>query len=380
LKTERISALDGFRALAILPVVLFHFFSRWTPPLNQSNLYPYGSSYNDVVLFRYGYLGVEFFFVISGFVISMTLASSKGPWQFFAKRISRLWPAMLLGSSLTFLVSVCVPNPAFATHARNFLPSLLFMDPYVLGRIFRQQFDWMDGAYWSLFVEVRFYVWAALVFFSARTRFLEVFLGLSTAILALAFAADLGLLVILRNPLELLFFPEYLPWFTMGIGFYYLYARQDAAKLAHVATLGSLSVLALQVCVTRNIAAPQNSSVGIQLTVFVAVTAAFYAFVYKPRWVSFFAWRPVSMLGAASYSFYLVHQYLGVTLLQYLSRSLGVSGELVAACLIVLLAGMSMLAYRYYETPAKHLMLGVLLPARKATGPSLSGGHLEPAA
>jgi hypothetical protein len=58
--------------------------------LNASALYPYGSAYNEIPLFRYGYLGVEFFFVISGFVISMTLATSKGPRQFLVKRMSPL--------------------------------------------------------------------------------------------------------------------------------------------------------------------------------------------------------------------------------------------------------------------------------------------------
>lgn len=51
-KHIRINALDSFRSIAILIVLLFHFFSRWTI------LYPYGEKYD---FFNYGKLGVHFF-------------------------------------------------------------------------------------------------------------------------------------------------------------------------------------------------------------------------------------------------------------------------------------------------------------------------------
>lgn len=68
---NRIQILDGFRAISILSVLLFHFFSRWTPPLSSESFYPYGSKYFS--WFQYGGVGVEFFFMISGFVIYFTL-------------------------------------------------------------------------------------------------------------------------------------------------------------------------------------------------------------------------------------------------------------------------------------------------------------------
>lgn len=54
----RITILDGFRAVAIISVMLYHYFNRWAPPLNSVSLYPYGSKFS---YFNYGYLGVEFF-------------------------------------------------------------------------------------------------------------------------------------------------------------------------------------------------------------------------------------------------------------------------------------------------------------------------------
>lgn len=67
---SRIDILDSYRSLAIIAVLLFHFFSRNTTPYNKINLYTYNNQYN---YFGYGYLGVEFFFIISDFVIFFIL-------------------------------------------------------------------------------------------------------------------------------------------------------------------------------------------------------------------------------------------------------------------------------------------------------------------
>jgi peptidoglycan/LPS O-acetylase OafA/YrhL len=59
MNSRRIDLLDSFRFLAILSVLLYHFTIEWK---DQT---PYGNYFGS--LFKYGYLGVEFFFVISDF-------------------------------------------------------------------------------------------------------------------------------------------------------------------------------------------------------------------------------------------------------------------------------------------------------------------------
>ncbi len=59
---KRIGILDGFRAIAIIAVMLFHYYSRWMPPGNIISLYPYGDKYN---YFGHGNLGVEFFLLLA---------------------------------------------------------------------------------------------------------------------------------------------------------------------------------------------------------------------------------------------------------------------------------------------------------------------------
>ena len=91
--SNRIAILDGFRAIAILSVVLYHYFDRWNDPQ-----FPYfGGSF-----FHNGALGVPFFFMISGFVIYYTLENTASFKLFWKKRFIRLFPSLLIASVITY--------------------------------------------------------------------------------------------------------------------------------------------------------------------------------------------------------------------------------------------------------------------------------------
>ena len=124
----RVAVLDGLRALAILAVMAFHYTMRWTPPQAREDLYPYHGAFNHLPILGpmldYGWAGVELFFVVSGFVICMTLERSSGLWDFFRRRLARLWPAMLVCASITMLVAQFGPDqwkvgPALASSPRS---------------------------------------------------------------------------------------------------------------------------------------------------------------------------------------------------------------------------------------------------------------------
>ena len=78
---ERIKLLDSFRFIAILMVLLFHYYSRWNGIHYQIE--------GDLLGFKYGYLGVEFFFMISGYVIYFTLTKTEN-FQKFLKSLRAL--------------------------------------------------------------------------------------------------------------------------------------------------------------------------------------------------------------------------------------------------------------------------------------------------
>lgn len=153
---DRIAFLDGFRGIAILLVIGYHYFSRFAR--DGRSIYPYNDVLASPIIFSHGFYGVMLFFAVSGFVIAMTLERTQGFIEFVARRFARLWPTMLLCSVITWCVLWAWPI-YWQKNLIDFLPSLTFLDGNLLwGKLSpRLKSDWIDGVYWTLFVEVRFY-------------------------------------------------------------------------------------------------------------------------------------------------------------------------------------------------------------------------------
>ncbi|WP_282156475.1 acyltransferase family protein [Vibrio diabolicus] len=211
----RLGYLDGLRGVAVLCVVLYHYFSHF----ESDNFYAF-PPLNDFIFFRlvdFGYYGVHLFFTISGFVIALTLYNCNGIKEFVLRRFARLWPPMLLCSICTF-VYLSIFDGVFETSIWRFIPTLTFIEPYFFNKLFGgREFDWIDGAYWSLFVEVRFYFWASLIYFFTKKFEMNfiVFCFLSYT-LNLCFVDTRYQFLI-----SMLFFTDYLYWFVLGMGFYF---------------------------------------------------------------------------------------------------------------------------------------------------------------
>src|SRR5258707_5399491 len=120
----RVEYLDGLRGIAIGLVVLFHAYARWP------EIVPFGNEFASVWLFSYGFLGVELFFLISGFVILMTLTKCANFSEFILRRWLRLFPAMLISSIfLMATASSFYERPGGVPVVRALLPRLTFVSP-----------------------------------------------------------------------------------------------------------------------------------------------------------------------------------------------------------------------------------------------------------
>lgn len=179
---SRIAILDGFRALAILTVILFHYFSRYTPPLNSVSLYPYK---NDFDYFGWGRVGVQFFFIISGFVIFFTLDKTEYFHSFWKKRLIRLVPSIIIASIITFVIfNIFDTNNLFPSSHKvlNFIPSVTFINPHLFNNFlvkFNIKLDYIDGAYWSLWPELQFYFLSSLLYYFNKKNFIRNFMIIS---------------------------------------------------------------------------------------------------------------------------------------------------------------------------------------------------------
>ena len=90
LERGRIETLDLLRAVAVLAVVLFHYAFRGAAADGFTHI-----SWADAAPFaKYGYLGVQLFFVISGFVIAYS-ADGRTATAFAIARVSRIYPGFV---------------------------------------------------------------------------------------------------------------------------------------------------------------------------------------------------------------------------------------------------------------------------------------------
>ncbi len=154
---RRIEVLGGLRALAIMAVLVFHYTVRWAPPFDEAAHFPPGAVFADVVVLKYGSMGVELFFVVSGFVILMTLERCESILDFARRRAERLWPPLIVAA----IVSTVVVNPLGPVGWRvgivDFAASMTLIEPTWFKYIHPTlSGHWVDGVYWSLAVEIKF--------------------------------------------------------------------------------------------------------------------------------------------------------------------------------------------------------------------------------
>lgn len=325
--SSRLGSLDALRGLAALGVVLFHYL----PYYNE--LYGHGFAiwpWLDHSL-SFGRYGVHLFFILSGFVIFMTLERTANAGWFGAARAVRLLPALWAGIVLTFITVHWLGPQDRAVSLGTALANTTLMHEY-LG------LKPVDGAYWSLVIEVTFYGWMALLFYTLRD-----WSKLRIALWGWMLVSYAGVIWWQQIPEQLdllvkeLMFVKYAPLFMGGMLIYriYHYGRPAAVDAA---------LLALAVChgiVTYKF----------PYSLFVLGCFAVFSLAVAGR-LNWLANKPMLWLGSLSYSLYLVHQNIGYGLID-LSYSVGLPGWL-GVCLalgsVMVLA--SLIHYRI-EKPAQ---------------------------
>ena len=116
MRLNRVYEIDLLRFFAALSVVFFHYSFRGYAADGMSVM-PYPLLAPGV---KYGYLGVELFFMISGFVILMTV-SGGSLRSFLISRAVRLYPAFWVCSTLTFLARILFGGERFTASISQYL-------------------------------------------------------------------------------------------------------------------------------------------------------------------------------------------------------------------------------------------------------------------
>ncbi|MBV7533440.1 acyltransferase [Chitinophaga sp. sic0106] len=364
MSTLRIGGLDGFRFLAISLVVLFHYYVRWAPPHIDQSYYPYGNTYSNI-FFEHGHMGVQFFFMISGFVTFLSIEKCVTLKEFLLKRLIRLWPPLLLCSVITF-VFVAIADPAgkfpFHKSVLSFLPSLTFTDPLLWQHLLRNpNIALIDGVYWSLLVEVKFYLLIGFMYFLiSRKHILRSWNLLLIGLLSLHYLAKFSGLTPLRlvdKAAGLLFFYEHMPFFTLGICFYDFYIGKTL-KPAYI-----IPVLLL-------VSSMQDFD-WISLTMLAVMLLLFLALVLDWQMIRVMEWSVLRKVGVVSYTLYLLHQNVGLILIDKICSWIAAPMWYAWVPVLVygMIVGVALLLFEYFELPMKRVLTGLLFRTKMISPP-----------
>jgi len=279
----------------------------------------------------YGHYGVNLFFIISGFVIFMTLEKTVRPMDFVVSRFSRLFPAYWVAIVLTFSITHWLGLPGklvdgWAAMGNLLMLHGLFKVPHV------------DGVYWTLEVELLFYFGMFLLY---RLRWLsrihQMILGL-LVVRIIYFVLERWFNISLPWMLFRLMILQYIPWFALGIAIYQASSRQDAASRRWPAITATCAVLTL--ALTDSIAVGLLSVV-FALVVWLAAAGRLALLRYGP-----FVW-----LGSISYPLYLLHENIGWSI-QLQLGALGLSTTTTALVALVAILMLAAAVTRWVEQPA----------------------------
>ena len=326
--------IDGLRCLAVVPVVLFHLGAPWMPG---------------------GFVGVDVFFVISGFLITTIIsrdiaAGSFSILTFYERRIRRIFPALfavlavsLIGAAILFVPQDLVNMAQSAVAAVLFSANILFF--LEAGYFDASSYEKPLLHTWSLGIEEQFYIFLPLLLLVIARRggrMLPWVAGLTAASLALSIATTKA------EPTAAYYL---LPWRAWELGIGAMLALGAAPTMTHplvrqaAGATGFALILGSALLITRETPFPGAAALAPTLGAALILHAGSAGSSVVGRLLST---PPAVWVGRLSYSFYLWHWPVIVAFV-YLAMRMPEPAE--AAGLFALSLGLSWISFRFVEMP-----------------------------
>lgn len=305
---ERLPGIQAARAIAALSIAYFHSWVALTR-------FPKDTAYPLPILSGYGWLAVDLFFAISGFVICLVAAKPNfNVPSFLTKRALRLYPLWLMTLTAFALLAIVWRGPREGETLGYFLYSATLLPT--------EQFPFYDIG-WSLQHEMVFYLIAAIV--------VPLFglYGLAGFLVASSLAVHL-----LELPWYLSNLATYHAEFLAGVMAFIL--RPKLVRLGYVLPLG-VGLFSLWICM-------KIGRVYVPISLFFLMIG--FANIRSPL-------RPLAALGDASYSIYLIHPLVFLIASALVSKAaLPIwSQEPTRVTCFLVIVGASLLSWRYFEKP-----------------------------
>ncbi len=337
-------SIDGMRSVAVLSVILNHFNEKILPS---------------------GFLGVDVFFVISGFVITASLVGRKEKkgidffWGFYKRRIKRLLPALLFYFFISGLL-ICMINPNPQSHLLTGLYSLIGFANVEL--YFNAVNYWGEDAKlnpfthtWSLGVEEQFYlVFPLMLWLLTKGRYTRNSLNKVKWLLIVAIIFSLTLFLIFSTdyPSATYFLIPFRFW-EIGIGCtLFLFIHQSHHKIfkriQHVPLLPMLLTLVCIFFIPKEHLIISVTLTGIITSLIILKLKCIE--YYSQPYEGILSWKITQYIGKISYSLYLWH-WIAIVLAKW---TVGIS-IITTPILIAFIVLFSTFSYHMIEKPMRHL-------------------------
>ncbi len=333
------SDIDGIRAIAVVLVIAHHF---------------------GVAAFQGGYVGVDVFFVISGFLITSLILADASRFSlvhFYERRARRILPALFIVIAATLVAATVLFIPSdLAAVAESTVAALFFMSNF----LFQAQSGYFDAAAelkpllhtWSLAIEEQFYIIHPLfLMLLLRARDKRVVVAGIAGVLVASLAVSV--LTTSTDPTAAYYLLPARAW-ELAAGALLATGIFSAPRDAVVAALTSACGLALIVFAATTYSS-QTAFPGIAAIAPVGGTVLLlWAGQTGSITTRILSWRPAVIIGLLSYSLYLWHW--PILVFAVYANGGDLDGPQATAALL-LVAGLSVLTYRYVERPARSAVL-----------------------
>lgn len=351
-QTSYLASLDGVRALAIILVLAYHF---------------------NMSFFKGGFIGVDIFFVLSGYLITSKLLQE---WQthkqinlkvFWIKRIRRLMPAVIALISVTLLVCLILFPAVFKKSWQDGIASLFYVSNwwYIVKEIPYFESFGIPSPFkhlWSLAIEEQFYLIWPIVFVALlktlkkRQHVLKVIVGS-----ALVSAVWMAFLYSPEN-IDRVYYGTDTRLLTLAVGcslafvwpYYYLKSGISEFSRNVIDSIGIVSLVSLLVIATTVSAGQPFLYYGGFLLVAILSALLLATLVHPDSQMGLLFSQPwLVWLGKRSYSIYLWH--FPVTVLTTPIKSSGTLHPLLILLQIALTMVLSIVSYEWLEEPIRRL-------------------------
>lgn len=285
----RLALLDYARFFAALSVVLFHFFYNGITNGKVTSIEK--TWFADIA--SYGHFGVQFFFIISGYVIFFSI-KNKSATSFMKSRLKRLYPTYWFAVLFTsFFAYIWAQGTELAVSVQQLLINLTMLHKFI-------GVDSVDGVYWTLVYEIVFY---AIIFF------ILLFGNLKKV---LSFLIVWPILIIIANYFGKTFFvfDMYFLYFVIGAMFALL--KNKGVKTSIAFSVLALSVIAAYIQMYEA-GMQKGNNILIVSGIYIAILG-FFSLLNIDRFRSISLPRSQD-IGGMTYPIYLIHAHFGYMIL-----------------------------------------------------------------